>query len=61
MSTVRDVLNQWMDAEITVVNPHSFAETAIKDVIRMGGSVKDFVPPAVERRLLERLAPAVGK
>jgi pantetheine-phosphate adenylyltransferase len=41
---------------------YSFVSSSlVKDVIRLGGSVKDFVPPVVERRLVERLAPAVGK
>jgi pantetheine-phosphate adenylyltransferase len=41
---------------------YSFVSSSlVKDVIRLGGSVKDFVPPAVEKRLLERLAPAIGK
>jgi len=34
------------------------SSTLVKDVIRLGGSVSAFVPPAVEKRLLERLAPA---
>jgi pantetheine-phosphate adenylyltransferase len=33
------------------------SSTLVKDVIRLGGSVAGFVPPAVEKRLLERLAP----
>lgn len=33
------------------------SSTLVKDVIRLGGSVSGFVPPAVEKRLLERLAP----
>jgi len=32
------------------------SSTLVKDVIRLGGSVSGFVPPAVEKRLLERLA-----
>jgi len=36
------------------------SSTLVKDVIRLGGSVSGFVPPAVEKRLLERLAPPVG-
>ncbi|KPL08578.1 phosphopantetheine adenylyltransferase [candidate division BRC1 bacterium SM23_51] len=37
------------------------SSTLVKDVIRLGGSVKRFVPPAVEKRLRERLAPVIGK
>jgi len=33
------------------------SSTLVKDVIRLGGSVSGFVPPSVEKRLLERLAP----
>ncbi|MCX8036022.1 MAG: pantetheine-phosphate adenylyltransferase [Candidatus Sumerlaeia bacterium] len=33
------------------------SSTLVKDVIRLGGSVSNFVPPPVEKRLLERLAP----
>jgi pantetheine-phosphate adenylyltransferase len=33
------------------------SSTLVKDVIRLGGSVAGFVPPAVEKRLVERLAP----
>jgi len=40
---------------------YSFVSSSlVKDVIRLGGSVSGFVPPAVEKRLLERLAP-LGK
>jgi len=34
------------------------SSTLVKDVIRLGGGVSAFVPSAVEKRLLERLAPA---
>jgi pantetheine-phosphate adenylyltransferase len=37
------------------------SSTLVKDVIRLGGSVSGFVPPAVEKRLVERLAPTAGK
>jgi len=37
------------------------SSSLVKDVIRLGGSVSGFVPPAVEKRLLERLSPATGK
>ena len=37
------------------------SSTLVKDVIQLGGSVKGFVPPAVEKRLRDRLDPAVGK
>ena len=37
------------------------SSTLVKDVIRLGGSVKGFVPPAVEKCLRDRLDPAVGK
>jgi len=37
------------------------SSTLVKDVIRLGGDISNFVPPSVERRLRERLAPAAGK
>jgi hypothetical protein len=35
MVSMRDVLLKWLDTEVTVVNPQSFAETMLKEVIRM--------------------------
>ena len=35
MATTSDVLQDWLDQEITVINPQSYAETIIKDTIRM--------------------------
>ena len=35
MGTLRGVLSEWTDQEVTIVNPQSFAETLVKDVIRM--------------------------
>lgn len=35
MATLYQALGKWQDLEVTVVNPQSFAETVIKDVIRM--------------------------
>jgi len=41
---------------------YSFVSSSlVKDVIRLGGNVSGFVPPAVEKRLLERLGPTAGK
>ena len=38
---------------------HSFvSSTLIKDIVRNGGDVSDFVPPVVEKRLRERLTPS---
>jgi pantetheine-phosphate adenylyltransferase len=36
------------------------SSTLVKDVIRLGGSITGLVPPQVERRLQERLAPVQG-
>ena len=33
--TLGKVLREWLDQEITVINPQSFAETIVKDTIRM--------------------------
>jgi hypothetical protein len=33
--TLSKVLNEWLNQDITVVNPQSFAETIVKDTIRM--------------------------
>lgn len=35
MATLHQTLKEWIGEEVTVVNPQSFAETVIKDVIRM--------------------------
>lgn len=35
MSTLRTVLSDWLEQEVTVVNPQSFAETLVKDTIRL--------------------------
>lgn len=35
MATMRELLVEWRDSEVTVVNPQSFAETMLKEVIRM--------------------------
>jgi hypothetical protein len=35
MANLHDVLREWIDRRVTVVNPQSFAETVVRDVIRM--------------------------
>ncbi len=35
MANLYDVLKEWVDQRVTVVNPQSFAETVVRDVIRM--------------------------
>ena len=35
MPTLRTVLSDWLEQEVTVVNPQSFAETLVKDTIRV--------------------------
>ena len=35
MANLHDVLKEWVDQRVTVVNPQSFAETVVRDVIRM--------------------------
>jgi hypothetical protein len=35
MSTTRDVLMEWLNAEVTVVNPQSFKHTQLKDALVM--------------------------
>jgi len=57
------MMNRQLAADVETVflvpaAEYSFvSSTLVKDVIRLGGSVSGFVPPAVEKRLLERLAP----
>lgn len=35
MSTTRSVLNEWVNSEVTVVNPQSYIETVLKDSLTM--------------------------
>jgi hypothetical protein len=35
MSTMRDLLSQWVDAEVNVINPQSYVVTALKDSLTM--------------------------
>jgi len=57
------MMNRQLAADVETVflvpaAEYSFVSSSlVKDVIRLGGSVSGFVPPAVEKRLVERLAP----
>jgi hypothetical protein len=35
MANIAAVLSNWIDKEITVVNPQSFSETVIRDVVQL--------------------------
>jgi len=35
MNSIGDVLGKWMDEEITVINPQSYSETVIREVVHM--------------------------
>jgi hypothetical protein len=35
MPTLSHILKDWLNQEVTVVNPQSFAETMVRDVVRM--------------------------
>jgi hypothetical protein len=35
MASLREILTTWLDKDITVVNPHSFSESVLRDTVQL--------------------------